>query len=101
MLTIEGLDIAFEEDKSTKIKKAKWKSMQKKAASQIRLVLTHEVYMLTEMTPSSVWKKLERVYASKSLTNWLLLKMDLYTLMIEEEVKLYNVGGWRESLTST
>lgn len=55
------------------------------------LALEMKWNILSETTPSNIWKKLESIYASKSLTNWLLLKIDLYTLVIVEEgAKLCN-----------
>ena len=37
-----------------------------------------------------MWKKLEEIYALKSLTNRLNLKIDLYTLRIEEGGNLHD-----------
>ena len=39
--------------------------------------------MLKETTPKALWEKLENIYASKSLTNHLCLKMELYQLKME------------------
>ena len=39
--------------------------------------------MLKETTPKALWEKLENIYASKSLTNRLYLKMKLYQLKME------------------
>lgn len=46
--------------------------------------------VLTENTLKSLWDKLEGIYASKLLINRLCLKMDLYSLKIEEGMSFHN-----------
>ena len=51
----------------------------------IRLALAPEIKhnVLKETTPKALWEKLKNIYASKSLTNHLCLKMKLYQLKME------------------
>ena len=78
LLVQQGLNAALEEEKSAQpeMKDSKWKSIQRKATSTIRLALAPAIKytMLNEITPVEMWKKLEEIYASKSLTNRLSLK---------------------------
>ncbi|GKV34845.1 hypothetical protein SLEP1_g43187 [Rubroshorea leprosula] len=73
------------------MKDSDWSTIQKKAASQIRLALAPEVKynVLSETTPIGMWKKLEEIYASKSLTNQLCLKMELYQLKMAEGTNIH------------
>jgi len=48
------------------------------------LALAPEIkHVLKETTPKALWEKLENIYASKSLTNRLCLKMESYQLKME------------------
>ena len=91
LLTMEGLDVVFEDTKPAGIQNANGVSMQKSATSLIRLALTPEAKynVLGELTPKGIWDKLEELYASKSLTNRLLLKLDLYSLKMEEGTSVH------------
>ena len=53
----------------------------------IRLVVALAVKytMLNKTTPKEMWKKLEEIYALKSLTNCLCLEIDLYTFRMERD----------------
>ena len=86
VLVQQGIDEALQETKPDDIKDDVWKTMQKKASSTIRLALAPEIKysVLKENTPKGIWDKLAGIYASKSLTNRLFLKMDLYSLKLEE-----------------
>ena len=42
-----------------------------------------------EQTPKGMWEKLESVYASKSVTNKLILKLDLYSLKMDEGMSIH------------
>ena len=78
----------MEEEKLAKMKDSdQWKSIQRKALSTIKLALAPAIkyIVLNETTPTEMWKKLEKIYASKSLTNHMSLKIDLYILRMEEE----------------
>ena len=92
LLVQQGLDAALEEEKPIEMKDSQWKSIQRKATNSIRLALapTIKYILLNETTLTEMWKKLEKIYASKSLTNHLSLKIDLYTLRMEEEDNLHD-----------
>ena len=68
------------------MKNSKWKSIQRKATSTIRLAFApaFKYTALNETTTMKIWKKLEEIYVSESLTYCLSLKIDLYTLRMEE-----------------
>jgi len=82
----QGLDLALEDEKPPMVNVNAWGRMQKKAVSIIRLALAPKIKynVLKETTPITLWTKLESIYASKSLTNRLCLKMELYSLKMEE-----------------
>ena len=69
----QGLDAVLEEEKLTKMKDSEWNFIQRKATSTIRLALAFAIKytVLNETTPIEMWKKLEEICASKSLTNHL------------------------------
>ena len=73
------------------MKDNEWKSIQKKATSTIRMAFdpTIKYTVLYETTPIEMQKKLE-IYASKSFTNCLSLKIDLYILRMEERGNLHD-----------
>ncbi|GJY60778.1 hypothetical protein Tco_0461435 [Tanacetum coccineum] len=62
VLVQQGIDEALEEKQPAKMKGDVWKTMQKK----------------------DIWDKLTNIYALKSLTHRLFLKMELYSLKLEE-----------------
>lgn len=92
LLVSQGLDLALEDEKPTTVDATAWSRMQKKAVSTIRLALDPQIKynVLNETTPKDLWKKLEDIYASKSLTNRLCLKMELYSLRMEERGNLHD-----------
>ncbi|KAK2965970.1 hypothetical protein RJ640_018325 [Escallonia rubra] len=63
-----------------------WEELQAKAVSTIRLNLASKVkyQVLTETSPTALWQKWEKIYMSKSLSNRLYLKKDLYQLRMDE-----------------
>ncbi|GJY08330.1 retrovirus-related pol polyprotein from transposon TNT 1-94 [Tanacetum coccineum] len=65
---------------------AKYNSQDEKAHSTILLSLSDEVHyeVADEETVAGVWKKLEKLYMTKSLTNKLLLKQRLFSLRMKE-----------------
>ncbi|GJU74030.1 retrovirus-related pol polyprotein from transposon TNT 1-94 [Tanacetum coccineum] len=65
---------------------AKYNPQDKKAHSTILLSLPDEVLyeVADEETAAGVWKKLEKLYMTKSLTNKLLLKQRLFSLRMKE-----------------
>lgn len=63
-----------------------WVEMEERAVSAIRLNLSDEVlqYVVDLKSALQVWAKLESIYMTKSLTNKLFLKKQLYSLQMEE-----------------
>ena len=59
-----------------------WEEMDEKAASAIRLHLTDDVVnnIIDEESACGIWTRLENLYMSKTLTNKLYLKKQLYVL---------------------
>ena len=92
LLVQQGLDLALEENKPDEIPDRDWDKIRKRAVSTIKLALALEIKynVLTETTPTGLWKKLGDIYASKSLTNRLCLKMDLYSLKMDEGTSLHD-----------
>lgn len=92
VLIQQGLDDALEKAKPKEMSDADWAKIQKRAASTIRLALAPDVRynVLKESTPKEIWDKLASIYASKSLTNRLNLKMELYSLKLDEESSLHD-----------
>nr|GEW49223.1 retrovirus-related Pol polyprotein from transposon TNT 1-94 [Tanacetum cinerariifolium] len=86
VLVQQGIDEALEEKQQNEMKDDVWKTMHKKVSSTIRLALAPEIKysVLKEKTPKDIWDKLTIIYASKSLTRRLILKMELYSLKLEE-----------------
>jgi len=82
LLVQRGLDQTLENESLTSIKEIEWTKIQRRVVSTIWLVLAPEIKysVLKETTPKTLWKKLENIYASKSLINRLYLKMELYQL---------------------
>ncbi|KAH1198428.1 Retrovirus-related Pol polyprotein from transposon TNT 1-94 [Glycine max] len=91
LLIQQGLDQALEDDRLTSINETEWTKIQRRVVSTIPLVIAPEIKhnVLKETTPKTLWEKLENIYASKSLTNCLCLKMELYQLKIEMEGDLH------------
>ena len=69
-----------------------WNRIQRRAISTIKLALAPEIKynMLINSTPKRLWEKLEDIYASKSLTNRLCLKIDLYSLKMDKGTSLHD-----------
>ncbi|GKA88005.1 hypothetical protein Tco_0809769 [Tanacetum coccineum] len=92
VLVQQCIDEALKEKQPNKMKDDVWKTMQKKASSTIRLALAPEIKysVLKEKTPKDIWDKLMNIYASKSLTHRLFLKMELYSLKLKEGSNLHD-----------
>ena len=88
----QGLDQALEDERSTSINETEWTKIQRRVVSTIRLALAPEIKhnVLKETTPKALWEKLKNIYASKSLTNCLCLKMELYQLKMKMEGDLHD-----------
>ena len=69
-----------------------WNEIDEKALSAIRLCLVDDVLfnIMSETTAASLWTKLESLYMTKSLTNKMLLKRQLFTLCMKEGTKIYD-----------
>ncbi|VFQ64552.1 unnamed protein product [Cuscuta campestris] len=85
-LVQQGLELALQDEKPSDMKESKWSTIQKKAVSTIRLALPPQikVTVLKETSPKKLWETLESKFASKTLTNRLMMRMDLYSLKMEE-----------------
>ncbi|VFQ59936.1 unnamed protein product [Cuscuta campestris] len=85
-LVQQGLDLALQDEKPSDMKESEWSTIQKKAVSTIRLALSPQikVTVLKETSPKKLWETLESKFASKTLTNRLMMRMDLYSLKMEE-----------------
>ena len=81
----QGLDQALEDERPASINEIECTKIQRRAINTIQLALAPEIKhnVLKETTPKALWEKLENIYASKSLTNRLCLKMELYKLKME------------------
>src|SRR5688572_26334069 len=71
LLVQQGIDEALAKSKPTTMDEGKWMAMKKKAVSSIRLAISLEIKYnyLDETDPGELLEKLQKVYASKSLTN--------------------------------
>ena len=78
---------ALEKSKPTTMDEGKWVAMKKKAVSTIRLAIAPEIKYnyLMKTDPSVLLEKLQAVYVSKSITNKLCLRWELYQLMKKED----------------
>nr|GEW08443.1 retrovirus-related Pol polyprotein from transposon TNT 1-94 [Tanacetum cinerariifolium] len=92
VLVQQGIDEALEEKQPKEMKDDVWKTMLKKDSSTISLALALEIKcsVLKEKTPKDIWDKLTNICASKSLTHRLFLKMELYSLKLEEDSNLHD-----------
>ncbi|KAG8489413.1 hypothetical protein CXB51_017856 [Gossypium anomalum] len=72
--------------KPENLNKTEWEKLDEKALSAIQLCLVNTVLqkVLMEKTSSSLWKRLETLYATKSLVNRLVLKQRLFTFRMNE-----------------
>ncbi|VFQ60029.1 unnamed protein product [Cuscuta campestris] len=85
-LVQQGLELALQDEKPSDMKEQEWSTIQKKAVSTIRLALSPQikVTVLKETSPKKLWETLESKFASKTLTNRLMMRMNLYSLKMEE-----------------
>ncbi|KAG8479429.1 hypothetical protein CXB51_029695 [Gossypium anomalum] len=75
ILVQSGLKKVVTRKKPENLNKTKWEELDEKALSTIQLCLTNTVLqeVLMEKTSSALWKRLETLYATKSLANRLVL----------------------------
>ena len=85
LLVQQGLNQVLEDERSTSINEIEWTKIQRRVVNTIRLALAPEIKhnVLKETTPKASREKFENIYTSKSLTNRLCLKMELYQLNME------------------
>ncbi|MFQ6654944.1 hypothetical protein Gotur_025709 [Gossypium turneri] len=89
MMTIlvqSGLKKVVIGKKSENLNKTEWEELDEKALFAIQLCLVNTVLqeVLMEKTSSALWKRLESLYATKSLANRLVLKQRLFTFRMNE-----------------
>ncbi|GJW92213.1 transposable element [Tanacetum coccineum] len=86
LLKQQGIWAPLAGPKPADMSDAKFNSLDEKAHSTILLSLSDEVLyeVADEETAAGVWKKLEKLYMTKSLTNKLLLKQRLFSLRMKE-----------------
>jgi hypothetical protein len=67
-----------------------WDEIDARALSAICLCLADDVLfnIVVEKTPANLWMKLEILYMTKSLTNKIFLKRQLYSLRMKEGTKI-------------
>ena len=76
ILVQSGLKKVVTGKKPENLNKTEWEELDEKALSAIQLCLANTVLqeVLMEKTLSSLWKRLETLYVTKSLANRLVLK---------------------------
>ncbi|MFQ6660850.1 hypothetical protein Gotur_029216 [Gossypium turneri] len=89
MMTIlvqTGLKKVVTRKKPENLNQTEWEELDEKALSTIHLCLANTVLqeVLMEKTSTVLWKRLETLYATKSLSNRLVLKQRLFTFRINE-----------------
>ncbi|KAK8966007.1 hypothetical protein KSP40_PGU019629 [Platanthera guangdongensis] len=93
VLVQQGLHKALLGKEKAKVKDDdEWDELDLKAISTIQLCLADEVmYNVIEAeTTMDLWRKLEELYMSRSLTNKLYVKKQLYSLRMSEGTQLLN-----------
>ncbi|KAK5833221.1 hypothetical protein PVK06_017039 [Gossypium arboreum] len=86
ILVQSGLKKVVTGKKPENLNKTEWEELDEKALSAIQLCLANTVLqdVLMEKTSSALWKRLETLYATKSLANCLVLKQHLFTFRMNE-----------------
>ncbi|KAH1113876.1 hypothetical protein J1N35_007254 [Gossypium stocksii] len=86
ILVQSGLKKVVTGKKPENLNKTEWEELDEKALSAIQLCLANTVLqeVLMEKTSSALWKRLETLYATKSLANSLVLKQRLFTFRMNE-----------------
>ncbi|KAK5770576.1 hypothetical protein PVK06_046727 [Gossypium arboreum] len=95
ILVQSGLKKVVIGKKPENLNKTEWEELDEKALSAIQLYLTNTVLqeVLMEKTSSALWKRLETLYATKSLANRLVLKQRLFTFRMNEgELLRYHIS---------
>ncbi|MFQ6662705.1 hypothetical protein Gotur_030467 [Gossypium turneri] len=89
MMTIlvqNGLKKVVTGKKPRNLNQTEWEELDEKALSAILLCLANMVLqeVLMKKTPSTLWKRLETLYTTKSLANRLVLKQSLFTFRMNK-----------------
>lgn len=91
-LVQQGLHKALDEanKKPASMTDSDQEDLDARALSTIRLCLANEVLfnIVEEVTAACLWEKLEKLYMTKSLTNRIYLKRQLYSLWMKEGKKV-------------
>jgi hypothetical protein len=91
LLVQQGLQkaLAGKSKKPTSMTDEDWEDLDARALSTIRLCLADEVLfnIVGEETTTGLWNRLESLYMTKSLTNKIFLKRQLYSLQDERRYK--------------
>ena len=76
--------------KPTSMTDSDWEDLNAQALSTIKLCLADEVLfnIVEENTAAGLWEKLEKLYMTKSLTNRIYLKRQLYSVRMKEGTKV-------------
>jgi hypothetical protein len=92
LLVQQGLQkvLAGKTKKPTSMTDEDWEDLDARALSTIRLCLADEVLfnIVGEETTTGLWNRLESLYMTKSLTNKIYLKRQLYSLQMKEGTKI-------------
>ena len=86
ILVQNGLKKVVTGKKPENLNQTEWEELDEKALSAIQLCLANTVLqeVLMEKTSFALWKRLETLYATKSLANRLVLKQRLFTFRMNE-----------------
>lgn len=92
ILIRDGLFKVVMDKRPTTMLDPEWEEMEYRATSTIRLGLSADIKheLLEIATTKEMWAKLEAIYASKSLTNQLCTRMELYQLKMSEGANLHD-----------
>ncbi|KAG8501094.1 hypothetical protein CXB51_003171 [Gossypium anomalum] len=104
ILVQSGLKKVVTGKKPENLNKIEWEELDEKALSAIQLCLANTVLqeVLMEKTSSALWKRLETLYATKSLANRLVLKQRLFTFRMNEAMLLlYSLPSSYKSFRET
>jgi hypothetical protein len=92
LLVQQGLQkvLAGKTKKPTSMTDKDWEDLDARALSTIHLCLADEVLfnIVGEETTTGLWNRLESLYMTKSLTNKIFLKRQLYNLRMKEGTKI-------------
>lgn len=90
ILVQQGLAKALDANGKGKMSADDWEQLESKCVSTIRLCIADNIInnVMDEETATGIWKKMEKLYLAKSLTNKWHLKKKLYRLEMAEGMSL-------------